>query len=410
MGPVSRVLSEIFPPYIRAYVVLTAVIHVPFALLVKEAAAALGAPAPWAVGVTFAFCGTLFFLFASRGWRSDYPKRRAARLLVDIPYWIHWTACLLALVPAALVIFAAAALSVAGQSSLSLPISVWAAGYVTMIGIAFYGTVVRRRRFVVQEIPIHVKGLPAAFEGYRIAQLSDLHVGSMTPVRWAREWVSATNAAAPDLTVVTGDLISSGNAFHDAICEAVAGLSARDGVYFSLGNHDYFGDAERLVEGLRGRGGRVLRNEGVTIARGDARLYLAAVDDTWTERDDLARALADRPERAPVVLLAHDPASFWEAARNDVALTLSGHTHGGQIHVPWMPRLRAGLRLGRYVHGDSTLIVHPGLGTAGPPTRIGVPPTIAVYRLTADGTRSNHRARRVNPPRRVVTGPRALGP
>jgi len=155
-----------------------------------------------------------------------------------------------------------------------------------------------------------------------------------------------------------------------------------------MGNHDYFGEGE-LISLLTARGARVLRNEGVVLERGDARLYLAAIDDTWTKRDDMARALADRPANAPAILLAHDPERFTAAAKRDVALTLSGHTHGGQIAVPFLYRwlslshLTHHFHVGLYERGKAKLYVHPGLGTTGPPMRLGIAPEVVMITLRA---------------------------
>ena len=130
----------------------------------------------------------------------------------------------------------------------------------------------------------------------------------------------------------------------------------------------------------------MLRNEGLVLTRGDARLYLAAIDDTWTRRADLDLALAERPAGVPCVLLAHDPEMFPKAAARGVDVTLSGHTHGGQIAVPFLARrfslatLAHTFNVGVYREGDATLYVHPGLGTTGPPIRLGAAP--AVVRLT----------------------------
>ena len=130
----------------------------------------------------------------------------------------------------------------------------------------------------------------------------------------------------------------------------------------------------------------MLRNEGVVVERGGAQLYVAGVDDTWTARHDVARALASRPAGAPAVLLAHDPNLFPDAVARDVELTLSGHTHGGQLAVPGL----SGLSLARFItrftagmyrRGRSWLYVNRGAGTTGPPIRLGAPAELAVLTL-----------------------------
>ena len=152
---------------------------------------------------------------------------------------------------------------------------------------------------------------------------------------------------------------------------------------------DYFGDGEPLIRRLRDHGVHVLRNEGRTLVRNGQKLYLAAIDDTWTKRDDMVRALEDRPADTATVLLAHDPERFREAVKRDVEVVLSGHTHGGQIAVPFLARylslskIAHHYTLGIYKKGRSTLFVHPGLGTTGPPIRIGVAPAVVVITLRA---------------------------
>jgi predicted MPP superfamily phosphohydrolase len=202
-----------------------------------------------------------------------------------------------------------------------------------------------------------------------------------------RRWVDRLNALKPDLVAVTGDLITSGDAFIDEVADALAGLRARDGVFACMGNHDYFGDAPRLVEALSAGGLAVLRNAGCVIERAGARLFVAGVDDTWTGQADVARAVADRPPDAHTILLAHDPNLFPEAARLGVTLTLSGHTHGGQLAIPGLSRrfnlarIMTRFSSGLYRAGSSLLYVNRGSGTTGPPIRLGTRPEIALITL-----------------------------
>jgi predicted MPP superfamily phosphohydrolase len=123
--------------------------------------------------------------------------------------------------------------------------------------------------------------------------------------------------------------------------------------------------------------------------RDGARFYLAGVDDTWTKRANLDAALEERPEGMPTVLLQHDPDRFPHAVKRNVDLVLSGHTHGGQVAVPFLARyinaskLAHHFHVGMYTKDTSTLYVHPGLGTTGPPFRLGVAPELVLLRLRA---------------------------
>jgi predicted MPP superfamily phosphohydrolase len=153
-----------------------------------------------------------------------------------------------------------------------------------------------------------------------------------------------------------------------------------------MGNHDYFTDGEHFVQELSDAGLEVLRNRGVIIERDGAQLYVAGVDDTWTSRHDVGRALADRPANVPSVLLAHDPNLFAEASAHEVDLTLSGHTHGGQLAIPGfrglsLARFITQFTAGLYRRGRSWLYVNRGAGTTGPPVRIGAPAELAVLTL-----------------------------
>jgi len=269
------------------------------------------------------------------------------------------------------------------------PTSFALGAYLAALALAVWGVFVRRRWVTTRKFDVVVHGLPPEFDGYRVAQLSDLHIGGFTPPRWGKAWAEISNAASPNLVVVTGDMVSSGVDFHGDIAHVIGSLRADDGVFVSMGNHDYFGDGEPLITLLRSKGAVVLRNEGRTVTRGDASLFVAGVDDTWTRRADLARALEGRMPGVFTLLLAHDPALFPAAAQRGANLVLSGHTHGGQVALPFFPKflslgkLAHRFHLGLYRDGNSTLYVHPGLGTTGPPIRLGVAPEIAILTLRA---------------------------
>src|SRR5262249_11603184 len=186
-------------------------------------------------------------------------------------------------------------------------------------------------------------------------------------------------------------LIASGSTFVPVVARALGALRGRDGVFACMGNHDYFTEGESMATALTDNGLAVLRNRGVAIERGGERLYLAGRDDTWTGRDRLDETLGARPAGVPTVLLAHDPALFPDAAARGVELTLSGHTHGGQLGFPFfarrwnLARVMTRFASGFYRDGDSTLYVNHGLGTTGVPIRWLVAPEIAVLTLQRTG-------------------------
>jgi uncharacterized protein len=238
----------------------------------------------------------------------------------------------------------------------------------------------RHERFAIER-------WPRPLDGFRIVQISDIHIGPLLGRAFAAELVRRVNALEPDLIAVTGDLVDgSARRLADEVAP-FAGLRARHGVFFVTGNHDHYSGAESWVEKVRQLGMRVLRNERVEIGSPGASFDLAGVDDHHAHfagdgREDLARALAGRdPERA-AVLLAHDPATFARARTAQIDLQLSGHTHGGQIWpFAWFVRLATPYVAGRYRDGRAQLYVSRGTGFWGPPLRLFSPAEITEIAL-----------------------------
>lgn len=294
---------------------------------------------------------------------------------------VHWAGSLFSL-PFALV-------ALAWQLIAALPASQLLVALLSCYGLgsllAGWG-VWTRRRVRTRCVDVSLPGLDPAFESYRLVQLSDLHIGSFDGLARGLEWVQRCNALAPDAIVVTGDLVTTGVAFYEDAARVLGALKARDGVWVILGNHDQ-ADATDFQRRIEAYGPQVLRNRWVTLERAGARLILAGLDDPSGGHADLERTLADRPQGSPTVLLAHYPSWFDRAAPHGVELTLSGHTHGGQIGVPGITRyVNVAAFRGRYVHGlyrqgDSQLYVSAGLGTTGPPLRLGIYPEISVLEL-----------------------------
>jgi uncharacterized protein len=315
--------------------------------------------------------------FAARGGYR-FRARGPLHLYLGLwPFFAWWAACLsfCALAPLAL-----AGGLLAGIAPVT---AVAAAGLVASAS----GLRAIRRTPRVVRLSRWFADLPREFDGYRIVQISDVHCGVFAPERRVRDWARRACALDPDLVAVTGDLITSGRDHVGAVAAALGELRARDGVFACMGNHDYYGVEEELVEALRARGLRVLRNESVLLTRGAAAIRLAGVDDTVSRRADLGGALAAALPGEFVLLLAHDPDLFPAAAARRVHLTLAGHTHGGQLAVPLVARRFNLARLvtrftsGAYREAGSELYVNRGIGTSGPPIRLGTRGEIAVITL-----------------------------
>jgi len=260
------------------------------------------------------------------------------------------------------------------------------------VGLVAAGVALRRGLAppTLQRVEVPLARWPRALDGFRIVQLSDVHLGPLLDRRFAASLVERVNALAPDLVVVTGDLVDGGVRRVGAEVEPLGALRARHGVFFVTGNHDYYSGADDWVARMTSLGWRALRNERVAIEQDGASFELAGVDDHHGALvepgggEDLERALAGRDPARPALLLAHDPATFRRALRHEIDLQLSGHTHGGQIWpFRWAVRLTVPWVAGLYRVGRSALYVSRGTGFWGPPMRLGAPAEITELVLRA---------------------------
>jgi uncharacterized protein len=270
-----------------------------------------------------------------------------------------------------------------------LAISRGIAGIVSFaaLGAAAMGTASALGQVAWRNVKVPLRRLSPALSGFRIAQLTDLHIGPTLGKEWLRDVVNHTNAANPDLIVITGDLVDGSVETLREQTAPLADLKAKHGVFFVTGNHEYYSGVDEWIAELTRLGIKVLRNEHVAIG-GEDGFDLAGVDDWSSKRfgnghgPDLERALAGRDASRELVLLAHQPKQIHEAAAKGVGLQLSGHTHGGQI-FPWGLFVRIDQP---YVAGldrleDTMIYVSRGTGFWGPPMRVGAPSEISLLEL-----------------------------
>ncbi len=249
-----------------------------------------------------------------------------------------------------------------------------------------------RRTAAVRRVRVPLAGLAPALEGFRIVQISDIHVGPTIKQDYLRAIVDRVNALQPDVVAVTGDLVDGSVAELGEHVRPLADLRARHGVYFVTGNHEYYSGVHGWVRELQRLGLRVLHNEHVVLQHGDASLVLAGVTDYTAHhfdpehRSDPAQALRGAPEGVPRILLAHQPRTAPAAAQAGFDLQISGHTHGGQF-LPWrfFVPLQQPYVAGLHQLGRLSIYVSRGTGYWGPPKRLGAPSEISELLLAGSG-------------------------
>ncbi|MET9591031.1 metallophosphoesterase [Streptomyces sp. NPDC006516] len=252
------------------------------------------------------------------------------------------------------------------------------------LGTVGHGTYGVLRGPRTKRLTVPLAGLPRSAHGFRIAVVSDIHLGPVLGRAHTQRIVDAINATSPDLVAVVGDLVDGTVADLGPAAEPLARLESRHGSYFVTGNHEYFSGAAEWVDHVRELGMHPLENARVEISGFD----LAGVNDVAGESEgqgpDFARALGDRDRSRASVLLAHQPVVIDEAVKYGVGLQLSGHTHGGQL---WPGNLLAELAnptvAGYERYGDTQLYVSRGAGAWGPPVRVGAPSDITVVELAS---------------------------
>ncbi len=236
----------------------------------------------------------------------------------------------------------------------------------------------------VKRVTVPLAKLPRGAHGFRIAVVSDIHLGPILGRDFTQRVVDTINSTQPDLIAVVGDLVDGSVKNLGPAAQPLAGLRARHGSYFVTGNHEYFSGAAQWVERVRELGLHPLENARTEMSGFD----LAGVNDLAGRSEghgpDFGRALGDRDRSRAVVLLAHQPIVIHDAVKHGVDLQLSGHTHGGQLFPGnYIAELANPTVAGLERYGDTQLYVTRGAGAWGPPVRVGAPSDITVVELAS---------------------------
>ncbi|MFG2991492.1 metallophosphoesterase [Streptomyces sp. NPDC048257] len=256
-----------------------------------------------------------------------------------------------------------------------------AAVAVGTVGAGTYGVL---RGPSVKRVQVPLAKLPRAAHGFRIAVVSDVHLGPVLGRAHTQRIVDTVNRTQPDLIAIVGDLVDGSVPDLGSAAEPLRRLAARHGSYFVTGNHEYFSGAQQWIDHVRELGLTPLENARRELPHFD----LAGVNDVQGELEgkgpDFGAALGDRDRTRTAVLLAHQPVVIHDAVRHGVDLQLSGHTHGGQLWPGnYLAELANPTVAGLERYGDTQLYVSRGAGAWGPPVRVGAPSDITVVELAS---------------------------
>jgi uncharacterized protein len=253
--------------------------------------------------------------------------------------------------------------------------------------LASYPVFIERYMVAVNHYDIPVPNLPSAFEGFTICQLSDIHYGTLTPMIMVDYVIKTAMQQETDIIVCTGDYTRKrkDNREIDAIWEKLIKLKAKHGVYSVLGNHDEWTGLEHSLEWLE-KSGQSVRHKSKKITIGKQHIWIGGAGDLWTDKLGVDNAFEHVSRKDCKILLAHNPDTADRDYDTRVDLILSGHTHGGQVNIPFYGPLILPVKNKKYSHGyieteRSSLFISRGIGWAIVPIRFNCPPEIAVLHL-----------------------------
>jgi hypothetical protein len=242
-------------------------------------------------------------------------------------------------------------------------------------------------RLSIEHVVLKLPRLPRELSGLTIAQLSDIHQSNYIREAHIRMAAEITNQLKPDAIVITGDYVYGLAERAEECARGLAKLSAPLGIFATLGNHDHWESAEVVTRSLQSHTPiQMLNNDAVPIERNGKRMWIVGVDDVWERQANLDKALRLVPKDAVKILLAHEPDFADEAARYPIDLQLSGHSHGGQIRIPFWgemltPPLGQKYPMGLYRIGALQLYTNRGIGMVSPAMRFNCPPEVTLFTL-----------------------------
>lgn len=236
----------------------------------------------------------------------------------------------------------------------------------------------------LERVEIRLKRLPKRLDGFKIIHLSDIHHSPFTGLEHIERVVKVANRLRPDMFLLTGDYVSHEREYIAPVAAALAQLKAKFGIYACLGNHDHWTDADLVTHMFRGEGVKMLVNEGLRIEARGSTFWLAGVDDYMVGKTDVAAAMRGSFPDEMKLLLAHNPIIFRQSVRAGIDLTLSGHTHGGQIKIRDAEKRilrRRKLSSGLHSRKDAQVYITRGIGAVVLPVRYQCPPEISMLEL-----------------------------
>ena len=253
--------------------------------------------------------------------------------------------------------------------------------------VGFYPIFIERRKVLVNRYKIPIADLPPSFNGFTLAHLTDIHLGSFVSKSFVEEIVHNTNALRPDAIVCTGDYVLGNDTTEeiDSVWPIMSKLKAKYGVYSVLGNHDHHADFNRSLYWLE-KSGQDIRHKCKPIYKGKERIILGGSGDYWYDRLDIDKTFSCSDEKDCRILLSHNPDAIDTQFDTPLSLVLSGHTHGGQVVIPFfgppiLPVKNKKYSSGLITTAKTKLFISKGVGCSGLPVRFNCYPEIAVLEL-----------------------------